>query len=109
MPAQALDHATGYLAAFGALVALTRRARQGGSYLVRVSLAQTAHWLTGLGRVDGTGLADPGNDDIPELLQVSETPFGSVTHVRTVEHLSETQSHWERPSVPLGNDPASWW
>src|SRR5437588_786515 len=38
LPAQALDHATGYLAAFGAMVALARRAREGGSYLVRVSL-----------------------------------------------------------------------
>ena len=38
LPAQVVDHATGYLAAFGALVALARRAREGGSYLVRVSL-----------------------------------------------------------------------
>ena len=45
LPAQALDHATGYLAAFGAMVALARRAREGGSYLVRVSLAQTGRWL----------------------------------------------------------------
>ena len=41
LPCQALDHATGYLAAFGAMVALARRATEGGSWHVRVSLAQT--------------------------------------------------------------------
>ncbi|WP_394780347.1 CoA transferase, partial [Undibacterium sp.] len=45
LPCQALDHATGYLAAFGTMVALKRRAEEGGSWLVRVSLAQTGHWL----------------------------------------------------------------
>ncbi|GLU35510.1 hypothetical protein Busp01_53520 [Trinickia caryophylli] len=39
LPCQALDHATGYLAAFGAMVALMRRAKEGGSWHVRVSLA----------------------------------------------------------------------
>ena len=51
LPAQALDHATGYLMAFGAMMALARKAREGGSWHVRVSLAQTAHWLTQLGRL----------------------------------------------------------
>ena len=51
LPAQALDHATGYLMAFGAMMALARKAREGGSWHVRVSLAQTAHWLTSLGRL----------------------------------------------------------
>ena len=45
LPAQALDHATGYLMAFGAMMALLRKAHEGGSWHVRVSLAQTGHWL----------------------------------------------------------------
>ena len=45
LPAQALDHASGYLMAFGAMMALARKAREGGSWHVRVSLAQTGHWL----------------------------------------------------------------
>ena len=32
LPAQVVDHGTGYLAAFGAMIALARRAREGGSY-----------------------------------------------------------------------------
>ena len=45
LPAQVLDHATGYLMAFAAMTALARRAQQGGSWHVRASLAQTGHWL----------------------------------------------------------------
>ncbi len=41
LPCQALDHASGYLMAFGAMMALLRKAREGGSWHVRVSLAQT--------------------------------------------------------------------
>jgi len=43
LPAQALDHASGYLMAFGAMMALARKAEEGGSWHVRVSLAQTGH------------------------------------------------------------------
>ena len=46
----------GYMMAFGAMTALARRAREGGSWHVRVSLAQTGHWMRRLGRIDGLGL-----------------------------------------------------
>src|SRR5205807_2589465 len=46
-PVSAIDYLTGYLMAFGAMVALARRAREGGSWLVRISLAQTGRWLIG--------------------------------------------------------------
>ena len=45
LPCQALDHATGYLMAFGVMMALMRKASEGGSWHVRVSLAQTGRWL----------------------------------------------------------------
>src|SRR5262249_52128422 len=72
LPAQVLDHATGYLMAFAAMSALTRRAAQGGSWHVRVSLAQTGYWLRKLGRVDGLSCADPGFAHVSHFLQ--ETP-----------------------------------
>src|SRR5438309_7447020 len=50
-PVSAIDYLTGYLMAFGALVALARRAREGGSWLVRCSLAQAGRWLVGRGEV----------------------------------------------------------
>ena len=49
MPVAACDFTTGYLAALGTLVALGRRAREGGSYHVRASLCQSGMWFTRLG------------------------------------------------------------
>jgi crotonobetainyl-CoA:carnitine CoA-transferase CaiB-like acyl-CoA transferase len=86
LPAQAQDHASGYLAAFGALSALARRHRKGGSYLVRLSLAQTGHWLRGLGRIPETGLGEPSNADIADLLERTQTAFGLVEHVPPGTH-----------------------
>jgi crotonobetainyl-CoA:carnitine CoA-transferase CaiB-like acyl-CoA transferase len=108
LPAQALDHAAGYLAAFGAMVALARRARDGGSHLVRLSLARTGRWIDGLGRVDGTGTPDLTLEDLGDLLQVSETPFGRLRHVAPAARLSETPAFWARPAVPLGTHEPAW-
>jgi CoA-transferase family III len=49
LPAQALDHATGYLAAAAAMLALAGIQRGEPPQSVRLSLAQTAHWLTAAG------------------------------------------------------------
>jgi len=49
LPAQALDHATGYLAAAAAMLALAGVQRGEPPRSVRLSLAQTAHWLTAAG------------------------------------------------------------
>jgi len=108
LPAQALDHATGYLAAFGAMVALSRRAQEGGSWLVRVSLAQTARWLDGLGRADGQVVPDPTVEDVRDLLEERDTAFGRLSWVAPATRLSETPGRWERPPVPLGTHAPAW-
>jgi crotonobetainyl-CoA:carnitine CoA-transferase CaiB-like acyl-CoA transferase len=109
LPAQALDHAAGYLAACGAMLALARRAREGGSYLVRLSLAQVGWWLAGLGRADGRATPDPGLADVADALQTTDTPpWGPVTHVRPAAELSETPPRWAVPAVPLGTHPPAW-
>ncbi len=108
LPAQVVDHGTGYLAAFGALIALARRAREGGSYLVRVSLAQTGRWVDALGRVDGLRTPELTVEDMDDLLTDSETPFGRLRHVVPAPRLSETPAFWSRPAVPLGTHEAAW-
>jgi crotonobetainyl-CoA:carnitine CoA-transferase CaiB-like acyl-CoA transferase len=108
LPAQVVDHGTGYLAAFGALVALARRAREGGSYLVRVSLAQTGRWVDGLGRVDGRNTRDLTPDAVQDLLADTDSPFGRLRHVLPAAQLSETPAFWSRPTVPPGTHPADW-
>jgi crotonobetainyl-CoA:carnitine CoA-transferase CaiB-like acyl-CoA transferase len=108
LPAQALDHATGYVLAFAIMAALKRRAKQGGSWHVRVSLAQTGHWLRQLGRIDGMHCPDPGFDDVRDRLQKAPSGFGVLTAVRHAAEMSETPPHWARSSVPLGTHAPAW-
>ena len=109
LPCQAVDHASGYLLAFGAMTALLRRASQGGSWHVRVSLAQTAYWLRGLGRLpDGLKVTDQCQADIVDLMEVSTSGFGRLSAVRHAATLPATPARWERPSMPLGSHPAEW-
>lgn len=111
-PVSAIDYLTGYLMAFGALVALARRVREGGSWLVRISLAQTGRWLVGRGQVPEVDLKDVPKEFTPEELarwsMTSETPGGRLHHLGPVVRLSETPPHWARPSVPLGYHKPVW-
>lgn len=108
LPCQALDHGAGYLAAFGAMMALKRRAEEGGSWMVRVSLAQTGRWINGLGRMDGLHLAKPKEDEITDLLEVHDSPYGKVSHVKSPEILSATPARWDTGPVPVGHNEAAW-
>jgi crotonobetainyl-CoA:carnitine CoA-transferase CaiB-like acyl-CoA transferase len=109
LPAQALDHASGYLMAFGAMTALARKAREGGSWHVRVSLAQTGHWFAGLGRLEnGFACPDPKSADIADLLDEVDTPLGRTTFVRHAARLSGTPAYWARPPAPLGTHAPVW-
>jgi hypothetical protein len=108
LPAQALDHATGYILAFAIMAALKRRAEQGGSWHVRVSLAQTGHWLRQLGRIDGMHCRDPGFDDVRDRLHETPSGFGLLTAVRHAAEMLETPPHWARSSVPPGTHAPTW-
>jgi len=106
MPMQILDHATGYLIAFGAAVALLRQQNEGGSWQVRVSLAQTGQWLRGLGRVvDGFAIKPP---DRAPYLEKSSSGFGELLALRHSAELELTPAKWGLPSVPPGSHPMRW-
>jgi crotonobetainyl-CoA:carnitine CoA-transferase CaiB-like acyl-CoA transferase len=111
-PVSAIDYLTGYLMAFGALVALARRVREGGSWLVRISLAQTGRWLVGCGQVPETELKDVPQEFTPAELErwstTSDTPVGRLHHLGPVVRLSETPPRWARPTVPLGYHEPVW-
>jgi crotonobetainyl-CoA:carnitine CoA-transferase CaiB-like acyl-CoA transferase len=111
-PVSAIDYCTGYLMAFGAMVALARRAREGGSWLVRISLAQVGRWLVDLGEVPAASLknvpAEFGADELERWSTTSQTPSGRLRHLKPVVQLSETPAHWSRPSVPLGYHRPEW-
>jgi crotonobetainyl-CoA:carnitine CoA-transferase CaiB-like acyl-CoA transferase len=107
LPAAATDYTTGYLAALGTIVALARRAREGGSYHVRVSLSRTGMWLQSLGRTDQRGAGVTEEIVAPGMVD-SDSPQGKLYHMGPVVELSETQPRWERPTVPIGTHEAEW-
>lgn len=133
LPAQALDHGTGYLLAAAVMRALTEQRRvRPGARLVRVALTQTAHWLMyGLGagsshspapcalaegarpedsrrqsaRPRDAGPAVPPADRIAE----SDGPLGRLRHVLPPVGYEGSPADWPHPPGLPGADPASWW
>jgi crotonobetainyl-CoA:carnitine CoA-transferase CaiB-like acyl-CoA transferase len=110
-PGAVTDYTTGFLAAFGSLIALQRRALYGGSYLVRVSLCQTGTWVRGLG-IDGPGRLERAvpleGEELRSFVIASQSGFGAMTHLRPPVRMSATPAQWRRPVVPLGTHPAEW-
>ncbi|MEH2568441.1 CoA transferase [Bradyrhizobium sp. AZCC 2289] len=109
LPAQMLDHATGYFMAFGGMMAKARQAREGGSWHVRVSLAQTGRWLWNLGRVaDGFMTEDLKGEMVMPFIEEVASGFGPLRSVRHSAVLSKTPAFWARPAMPLGSHPPQW-
>ncbi|MFF7750222.1 CoA transferase [Streptomyces sp. NPDC007971] len=121
LPAQALDHGTGYLLAAAVLRALTEQSYDGGARLVRLALARTAHWLTdgtpadraedededgsGDGSGGGGGTRYRGPD--PWLAE-TDGPLGRLRHARPPVSFTGGPTDWARPPAPWGSDPARW-
>src|SRR6185437_11073011 len=109
LPAQILDHVTGYLMAFGAMMAKARQSREGGSWHVHVSLAQTGRWIWNLGRLaDGLKTEDLKGEAIKPFAGETQSGFGRLRAVRQAAELSKTPAFWARPAMPLGSHPPEW-
>ena len=106
------DYITGYNAAFGTMVALERRACEGGSYLVRTSLTQSAMWVYRMGRVAEEKWRELDRnmpeEEINRLSVETDTYWGRLKHLVPVLKLSETPARWTLPPVPLGTHQAEW-
>ena len=100
-PVSAIDDLTGYLMATGGMVASARRVREGGNWLVRISLAQTGRWLVDRGEVPESTLKDVPKEipqsDIDRWSIESDTPVGRLRHLEPTVRLSETPPRWARP------------
>ena len=112
LPVSAIDYVSGYLMAFGAMVALERRAREGGSWLVRVALARSAKWIVDRGLVAKEAYAGlpedlPKEELLPLMMEV-DAPDGRIRHLGPIVTLSETPGRWSRPPVPLGYHEPVW-
>lgn len=109
LPAAACDYTTGYLGAYGVLLALARRAREGGSYHVRVSLCQSGMFIYRQGK---TEFSEPkmglSPDELDAIRVHSDTEQGPIRHLGPVLRLSETTPGWSRPTPVLGGDAPQW-
>jgi len=133
MPPTALinDYITGYMGAAGATAALLRRAREGGSYHVTVSLARCAMWYQSLGLVPEAERTFGKNylrdvwkltqSDMPQLAHelkarliepaslVRNTPLGKLRRLAPAITYSGTPAEWNDPIlVPRGSSAPEW-
>lgn len=106
-PAAVNDYTTGFLAAYGAMVALARRATEGGSWLVQASLCQTSMWVQRLGDDNDARGAHLG--DVSEFTATMDTPdFGPICYLQPAVTLSATPARWDLPPAPVGAHPPEW-
>lgn len=109
LPAQALDHATGYLIAAAVLRALTLRARQGGSWTIDASLAQTAMWLLRRRSSTMTGADDETRPpDASAWLAETPSQYGTLRHVMPPIQLAGLPRAWAHGPVIWGTSTPRW-
>ncbi|MGK5543974.1 CoA transferase [Streptomyces sp. URMC 127] len=106
LPAQALDHGTGYLLAAAVLRAVTEQRTTGGTRLARLSLARTAHWLTcGLPPEEGEA---GGTYEAGAWLAEAAGPLGRITYARPPVHVDGAPRDWARIPGRWGTDTPEW-
>ena len=109
LPASACDYTTGYNGAYGVLLALARRAREGGSYHVRVSLCRSGMYIYQQGHV---GYPQPNmglsRAELDSVMIESKGGHGVLKHLGPVLKMSETKPYWDKPSPVLGSSRPEW-
>jgi hypothetical protein len=118
LPAQVLDHATGYLLAAGVCRALSRRLSGEPPIAVRCSLVGTAALLQrysdpgpGPGDAPDAGVLGVPGDPGPQftaLLRRRDTAWGPVDAVPQPGVIHGAEPRWQVPAGPLGAHPPSW-
>ena len=107
------DNVVGWLGTIGVLAALRRRATEGGSYRVVVSLTRTVLWLLSLGIFDKTyAQATAGSTEehsylAPDLF-TAETPLGTYQGMTDQILMSRTPGAFNTVLVPRGSSKPEW-
>jgi crotonobetainyl-CoA:carnitine CoA-transferase CaiB-like acyl-CoA transferase len=105
------DYIAGYLGAAGIQAALIRRAREGGSYHVRVNLARCAMWFMSLGTFDKNAPAGTGKQHqilVPDAI-TAPTPYGELVRLAPPVKFSETKPYWGDPVLVVrGSSQPEW-
>lgn len=104
------DYCTGYWAAYGVLNALRRRAQEGGSWHVKVSLAQTARWFMRLGAtcdVQASRSEDALWSAVARYSESDDSPYGLLQRLKFPIEFSHSRARFGATVVP-GHDHANW-
>ncbi|MEU6998869.1 CoA transferase [Nonomuraea sp. NPDC046570] len=105
LPAQALDHGTGYLLAAAILRALTDRQATGGGRHLRLSLAGTASWLLH----DLRPAPIEGGTYTPHpWLTKTASPYGLLDHALSPVNYDGAPRDWSHPPTQWGKDLPAW-
>ena len=104
LPAQAIDHVTGYVLATAALRGLTRRLRTGAGITARASLARTATLLTRAGTA--SALAPPCDADYDRTIET--TVWGLAHRLHPPLTIDGAPMRWDRPAGHLRSAEPSW-
>ena len=103
------DFLTGYLAAAGVMSALLRRAVEGGSYHVKVSLARSAMWVQDLGLLNESEYANsPEKDSYPATTHTMQTDCGEVTELMPAVVFEGVPRRSLNTLRPFGADKPEW-
>ena len=88
-----------------------RRASEGGSYHVRISLARAAMWYQSLGAFPTTDFDanDPAHRMTAPRTVTGKTCYGEVLRLAPLARLSKTESRWREPLLVVrGGDLPKW-
>lgn len=115
MPLQVIfaDYLAAYVGAAGIAAALHRRAIEGGSYQVRVSLTRMCMWAQEIGLLDHKALdgTRPFADIVKETnlkLAKIDSPFGEITYLPTMIEMPDIKPGFKRGPQPLGSSLLRW-
>ncbi|MFE7525347.1 CoA transferase [Kitasatospora sp. NPDC057542] len=109
LPAQALDHGTGYLIAAAVLRSLTdQRTRRPGGRHLRFSLAGTASWLLhGIEQEMPRGASSEPYDPSRWLAE-TDSAYGRLRHALPPIGYEGAPADWSRPPGRWGTDEPVW-
>lgn len=107
LPAQALDHATGYLLAAAVLHAVTLQLHDGGSYHVQAHLARTAHWLLAHPAEGVTERADELSDS-DDTLRQRPGKAALLRYPSPAVELDGAPEDWDEVGRLWGTDTPTW-
>jgi crotonobetainyl-CoA:carnitine CoA-transferase CaiB-like acyl-CoA transferase len=106
LPAQALDHATGYLLAAATCRALSERLVHGRVVYSRLSLARTAHALMSHGEVGRLDIPEPAAEVVARYLERADSDLGPLRRVRVPGRIEGVAARYAVPAGSLGSHPA---